>query len=341
MSTAPYTPPRTALSAASTPSCRRAASFAVAALTTGVAMALASFSLYPPAQSGHGESGLVAWLLLGGSMAGSIVCAYLTLIWALAALALRSTRANLPRTITIRALRILAPSLARRVALTAALASTAGGLLLAPASAVTLPDPEPAGHARHAMATAMQMGVPAHGAQPAAPADPSDGGGGAHDTAAPAESRTPSPTPSPVSRSAPTVPAPEAETGPEDPAHPMPSHSPSLPHPSAPPLPPLGWGTPKMHPDENASELAEGSTVAVPSPGRDQPRVTVTVSPGDSLWSITDDLLGASAGTRHDIATSWPLLYDENIDVIGEDPGHLVPGQVLTVPSAFTDQEQP
>jgi hypothetical protein len=47
---------------------------------------------------------------------------------------------------------------------------------------------------------------------------------------------------------------------------------------------------------------------------------TYTVRTGDSLASIADSL---------DLDGGWRALYDENKDVIGADPGNIVPGQTL------------
>lgn len=56
-----------------------------------------------------------------------------------------------------------------------------------------------------------------------------------------------------------------------------------------------------------------------------------TVQSGDSLWSITSDHLAADA-TDAEIAEAWPLVYEANRAVIGDDPGLIHPGQVLTIP---------
>lgn len=73
-----------------------------------------------------------------------------------------------------------------------------------------------------------------------------------------------------------------------------------------------------------------------PSPRRaPEPAGTaaVTVRAGDSLWSICAADLGPLASDV-DIALAWPRLYQANRDVIGSDPGLLLPGQVLRMPPA-------
>lgn len=84
-----------------------------------------------------------------------------------------------------------------------------------------------------------------------------------------------------------------------------------------------------------------------PSPGaapRD-PDATqrLTVAPGDSLWSLTEQLLTerAQAGTTGttppptttEVAQAWPRLYSANSQVIGVDPHLIRPGTSLVVPT--------
>ena len=57
---------------------------------------------------------------------------------------------------------------------------------------------------------------------------------------------------------------------------------------------------------------------------------SVTVRPGDTLWSITAAALRSTDDVR--IAAAWPRLYEANAGTIGPDPSLLRPGQVLTIP---------
>jgi hypothetical protein len=57
----------------------------------------------------------------------------------------------------------------------------------------------------------------------------------------------------------------------------------------------------------------------------------VAVTRGDSLWSIAARQLGPMASDI-DIALHWPRWYAANRNVIGDDPGLLVPGQILQPP---------
>ena len=90
---------------------------------------------------------------------------------------------------------------------------------------------------------------------------------------------------------------------------------------------------------EGASQSADstppGSQTPQPPTGPDAPpssSPTHTVTPGESLWSITARLLPAGSSSAQ-IARSWPALYHANADVIGANPSLIRPGTVLTVPS--------
>jgi nucleoid-associated protein YgaU len=54
---------------------------------------------------------------------------------------------------------------------------------------------------------------------------------------------------------------------------------------------------------------------------------------GDSLWLIAARRLGPDA-TDAAIAAAWPRWYAANRTVVGADPDMIIPGQVLTAPSA-------
>lgn len=74
--------------------------------------------------------------------------------------------------------------------------------------------------------------------------------------------------------------------------------------------------------------VAEPASVA---PTSLPPSTTVTVAPGDTLWSIAAAHLGADA-SRQEIAASWPGWYDVNRATIGADPDRIRPGTELAVP---------
>lgn len=105
------------------------------------------------------------------------------------------------------------------------------------------------------------------------------------------------------------------------------------------PLPSLGWSeqpsaTPPAAPS-GARPSRQGP--AGPSAGR---MGTVTVTEGESLWSITDDLLGPGVDSPAAIAALWPDLYETNRAVIGADPDQIEPGQILTIPDSITAPEE-
>ena len=71
-------------------------------------------------------------------------------------------------------------------------------------------------------------------------------------------------------------------------------------------------------------------TAPTPAP-TPAPAGTVVVAPGDSLWAIAARHLDGAA-TDAEIVASWPQWYRANAAVVGPDPNHIVPGQVLRAP---------
>jgi hypothetical protein len=67
------------------------------------------------------------------------------------------------------------------------------------------------------------------------------------------------------------------------------------------------------------------------------PARTVVVLPGDSLWRIAAAHLPATAPARQ-VAAAWPRWYAANRQVIGDDPSHITPGQVLRTPSGAAEE---
>lgn len=83
------------------------------------------------------------------------------------------------------------------------------------------------------------------------------------------------------------------------------------------------------------AEGAEGADVQSAPSGPVDPGLH-EVTAGESLWSITADLLGPGA-TAAQVAEAWPELYDENRSQIGPDPDWVLAGSRLTVPSSVAD----
>lgn len=305
----------------SAPPARAGACLLSALISAGgtVAMGWAALSLQATVRLAHGEDAVIGWALTGLAGIGAALCLYLAVIWALAALVVLAGPASRLGTALLAALRVLAPHLARRVAVGAAVASTTAGLVLAPVLAAQDSEETAPGAPRTTSSTLQLHStappVPSPAAEIAGP--PRAGSGSGQDDA--------------------------AEPGRDD-------------------LPALGWGAEtgapgpasaaqRSAPDPSPS-AASGSGAAVPSAadvpldgeGTDSPGSpprTVIVRSGDSLWSITDDLLGPGTEDPAMIAATWPRLHDANHDVIGQDPDLLVPGQELVVPTALTSQEKP
>ena len=93
---------------------------------------------------------------------------------------------------------------------------------------------------------------------------------------------------------------------------------------------------------EDASQSADstppGSQTPQPPTGPDAPpssSPTHTVTPGESLWSITAHLLPAGSSPAR-IAQAWPALYRANSEEIGADPSLIRPGAVLSIPDSLS-----
>ncbi|MGG5260797.1 LysM peptidoglycan-binding domain-containing protein [Phycicoccus avicenniae] len=99
-----------------------------------------------------------------------------------------------------------------------------------------------------------------------------------------------------------------------------------LPDPAWRPAPDPGW-TPTA-----PTVRAQPDVTVVSGRGRAPAAVhEVVVHRGDSLWSIAARHLGPGA-TDAEVAAEWPRWYAANRGVVGPDPDHLLPGQVLHAP---------
>lgn len=84
--------------------------------------------------------------------------------------------------------------------------------------------------------------------------------------------------------------------------------------------------TPPRTPPADSARPGHPGRPAVPAPA------SVTVGPGDSLWSLAAEQLGPSASPRA-IAQQWPAWWAANRAVIGDDPDLIHPGQHLVPPT--------
>lgn len=86
--------------------------------------------------------------------------------------------------------------------------------------------------------------------------------------------------------------------------------------------------------EAHATAVATAPDVTTPdtTPPTPVPTTEHVVTAGESLWSITADLLGPEA-TAAAIAAAWPDVYDANRETIGSRPDLILPGQVLAIPT--------
>lgn len=297
------------------------------------------------ARSSHGAESLIARVLLGLAVIGVLLCLYLALIWGLAAAILLVGPASRTGASLLGLLRVLAPRLARRLAGGAVIATATTALTLAPTLAAqgpALTDPADAGvpftqssRLVSAELPGVETGPPADEPTapaptdhpPTAPAPPAAApGGGAPGSTGNGEAPLPSlgwnGGPVPGTTGAPSDSAPTAASSPTAPPETDPS------------------GSERIEPDHAGPEHT-GPDHAGPDhagPDQDSSRIVV-VEQGDSLWSISAELLGPESSDPADIAAAWPMLHETNRVLIGEDPGLLHPGQELVIPSSMTSQD--
>jgi len=80
-----------------------------------------------------------------------------------------------------------------------------------------------------------------------------------------------------------------------------------------------------------------GAAPPTRSAGTELPGHTYVVRTGDSLWRIAERTLsdrGDGTVTSADIARFWPVVYEANRALIGDDPNLIFPGQTLQMPEA-------
>lgn len=107
------------------------------------------------------------------------------------------------------------------------------------------------------------------------------------------------------------------------------TESTQIPSPSAPRDDETNSGTMGESLPSGEPEAAPTPPPATEAPAAPERHVVVA---GESMWSITADLLGPGA-TAEQIVDSWPQLYEANRGTIGSDPNLIVIGQELTLPA--------
>lgn len=91
-------------------------------------------------------------------------------------------------------------------------------------------------------------------------------------------------------------------------------------------------------PGAQVSSGGTGTTVGDPGTHSPTPGDTATaavhvVVPGESLWTIAAQHLGADADDER-IAALWPRIHADNAEIIGTDPGLIHPGTHLRIPGS-------
>lgn len=128
------------------------------------------------------------------------------------------------------------------------------------------------------------------------------------------------------------VTGPDVASGPAEGSGPVAAAT-DAPFPQAEQLAPTGAGTPAGQPAAASAPALAMETQATPTtPTTPTTADTVVVVAGDSLWAIAARHLPPES-TDAQIAEAWPQWYDANTATIGADPGRILPGQVLAVPT--------
>jgi hypothetical protein len=106
----------------------------------------------------------------------------------------------------------------------------------------------------------------------------------------------------------------------------------SEPSPSATPEPVGQADSPGWVPSRPMVAQAPSPRLLTSTPGPASSSGEVVVHRGDTLWGIARLRLGPGASDA-EVARAWPRWYAANREVIGADPGHLLPGQILVAPA--------
>ena len=121
-------------------------------------------------------------------------------------------------------------------------------------------------------------------------------------------------------------------------AGPGPTHLPeakptpeAAPTPEAEPTPAAAAPAPGWTPSRPVQRALPSSGLVTGGSAPDR-AADVVVHRGDTLWDIARRHLGPDA-TDSEVAHAWPAWYEANRAVIGDDPGLIMPGQILRPPT--------
>ena len=130
----------------------------------------------------------------------------------------------------------------------------------------------------------------------------------------------------------------ESEAQPAESADAAPQTAPASPVLAAPSAPPTAPSVATQPVPAQPVPTQPVPTQPVPVPAASTHTTAPTayvVERGDSLWSITAQLLGEDASTAQ-VAEAWPQLYALNREVVGANPGLIFAGQSLSVPESLS-----
>lgn len=273
----------------------------------------------------------------------TVIAAYLTLVWTLAAAALTlGTDRGLGRAV-LGALRVIAPSTARRIVLGAATATVLGSMAGAPALAV--PSAPPVSPLSAVGISAPELPRPAAAASTRWSASIAETDAGsrlssttlsgriAHELGEAPQERSPE-----QGRDTETPQATQTPQGAEETTATEDAEG------SA---PPIGWTTP-----DPAEDTAAGPVTPAASPPKqghesthstappEQAPVIIVVRRGDTLWQIAEHALGPGADDPAAVARAVHRIHTRNLDEIGPDPDHIEPGQRLVLPQDLMEEHR-
>src|SRR5690606_11743195 len=91
-------------------------------------------------------------------------------------------------------------------------------------------------------------------------------------------------------------------------------------------------GTPSAADTPSAPHVPDTPSAPGPRDAPDAPAATYVVRAGDSLWAIAAAHLDPGADDDA-VAAAWPRWYAANAAILGPDPDHIHPGQILLAPT--------